>query len=1042
VSSTGFGGRVSSAFYANPHLLVLAVVTIAVAGVSAWMGLPRLEDPRITNRSPIVITPVPGVSADRVDALVTERLEEALQEVAEIKDIQSTSRDGVSIISVSLKDEITAAENDEIFSKMRDRLGDAEPDLPPEAQSPFLDDERPAVAFTLITAIVWEGDKRDLPLGMMDRLAEDLSDRLRAIEGTEIVRNYGEPTEEMTVLADRSALSIHSITPDQVARRIAEADAKGSAGVLRGAASDLPLEVDGELTTSARIGFVPVGRDDSGAVFRVSDVADVRRTWRDPPEEIGLVDGRRAVFIAARMGPGSQISRWRTEAGEVLDEFKSKLGGTVSLDVIFDQSNYTNDRLGELGSNLLLGACVVVIVILMVMGWRSALVVGMCLPLVAGLVLAGTLLRGVALHQMSIFGMIIALGLLVDNAIVVTDDVNSKLEAGAERLAAVRDSIDHLFFPLLASTITTMLAFAPIMLLPGNAGDFVGSIGGSVVLAVGSSFAVSMTIIAALAGGFGRRVRPGGSRWWIESGVSHPRLTHIVRLGLRFGMRAPAGLALIALILPVAGFSVGPTLGREFFPPVDRDMFDVRIWLPRGVSVDESRRIAERAEDAVRASPEIERVYWLVGGSFPSVYYNQIMNRDRASHYAQAIVTAEDAEAATRLISALQRRLDDRLPEARVVVRAFAQGPPSEAPVEYRVFATRDEERNEVAERLRVLLQNHPDVTHTGITEPRGNPKLWVVADEDEADRAGLTYADMARQLRGAIDGFPGGTVLEDVEEMPVRVRLADGQRDSAAEVRSTNFIPAARAQFGEQNRWVPLHALGDLELRPQAGGLTRFDGLRVTTVQGYTRHGALAIDAATETLEAFEQAGGPPRGVRIELGGEAEQDSEATGNLLLYAPVLALLMVTTLVLTFRSARIFLILSMVGGLCVGLALLSTWTINFPVSFNTILGTLGLVGVGLNDSIVVVAAIRADPRAGAGDPDAMAEAVLGTFRHLISTTLTTIGGFLPLLIFTGGNFWPSLAIVLAGGVGGATLIAALFVPAMYKLIVVPRRPAPA
>jgi multidrug efflux pump subunit AcrB len=278
------------------------------------------------------------------------------------------------------------------------------------------------------------------------------------------------------------------------------------------------------------------------------------------------------------------------------------------------------------------------------------------------------------------------------------------------------------------------------------------------------------------------------------------------------------------------------------------------------------------------------------------------------------------------------------------------------------------------------------------------------------------------------LEGSLGGTVIENLEQLPVRVRYDHAQRSDLANIASMQFV---RPDVGD---WVSMHALGDLNLRPELGANTRFNAQRTNRIKGYTRNGALPIDVTHRVLARLEVGGFLlPTGYRLELGGAVEQDAEATGNLLTYVPLLLTLTVAILILLFRSGTLASLLGMVGFLSIGLGLLATWSMGFPVSFNTILGTLGLVGLAFNNSIVVLAAIRANPAAITGDAPAMVEQIMATTRHILSTTLTTIGGFLPLLLFVGGDFWPSLSIVLAGGVGGSMILALLFVPAVYVLI---------
>jgi multidrug efflux pump subunit AcrB len=1017
----------SSLFLRNRHLLVLTMLVISVSGLAAVLALPRLEDPRIVDRNPVVITQLPGASAERVESLVTDVLEDSLREIETIKDIESTSTTGVSVIAIELADEVTAADNQQIISEIRDQIGQASSLLPPQALDPIVDDKRDPSAFTMIVGVNWSAPGEP-ELGMMNRLAEDLADRLRNIRGTEIVRLYGAPDEEITVSVDRNELAELGLDGAALASRLASSDAKTPAGVLRGDTSDVAIEVQGELSDVARIAEVPLATGALGQTLTLGSIAQIERSWREPASEIALVDGNRSVFVAARMGFGRRVDLWAEEANIVIDEFEREVGAGITIDRVFEQEKYTSGQLGELVSNLIAGALVVMVVIFVMMGWRLAIIVGLALPLVVSMVLFGLQLMGNAIHQMSIFGMIIALGLLIDNAIVMADEVTKHKASGKTAIEAVEAAVGHLFVPLFASTLTTVLAFAPIMLLPGSAGDFVGSIGQSVILALISSFIIAVTVTAALAGIFAQPSPEGSANIWWRDGIRLPKLTKVYRSGLEKGVRRPALAILTAIALPVSGFAAMTTLGNEFFPPVDRDMFTVEVWMPNDSSVENTAQQAQQIEDAIRETANPERIFWLVGGSFPTVYYNLVMNKDGAGYYAQAIVKASSNAEAKRMISPLQAELSERFPDAQIVIGQFGQGPPVTADIEYRIFGPEVERLQKIGDELRLALQNHSSVLHTQATMERGTPKLWFKADEEEAQLANLTLTDLSRQMQTNFEGGIGGFVIEELEQLPVRVRYDDELRGDLSAVASTEFVSSGL------DSWVPAEAIGAFELRPELGTITRFDAEKTNIIRGYTANGALPISITMEVLEELEDGGFElPAGYRIELGGAVEAESAARGNLLVYAPILIVLTVATLVLLFRSAAIAGVLGIVAFLSIGLGMLSTWIIGFPISFNTILGTLGLIGLAFNNSIVVLAAIRADEKARTGDSAAIVNAIMGSSRHIVSTTLTTIGGFLPLLLIVGGDFWPSLAIVLAGGVGGSTILALLFVPAVYALI---------
>ena len=1021
----------ATAFFRNRHLLWLSIAVILVAGVSGVVSLPRLEDPRIVNRGPLVITSFPGASAGRVEALVTEPLEDALDEIDEIKDVDSTSRAGVSVISIELEPAVTSRNNQQLFAEIRDKVGEAAGGLPPGVGEPVADDKRDPAAFTLILGVTWDAEEAP-GAGLLGRLAEALADRLRNVPGTELVRVYGAPEEEITVEVDRGELAELGLTASSLAAIVGDADSKSPAGELRGARSDLPIEVAGEFDSVDRVRRAPVATGSGDSVLTVGDVARVSRSVRTPETEVAFVDGRRSVLVGARVSSDVRVDRWAAEAGRVADAFESERASGVRVDRVFEQEPYTSDRLGVLVENLLAGAGVIMLAVFVIMGLRPAIVVATALPLVVAIVVFGWQVTGGAVHQMSVFGLIIALGLLIDNAIVMTDEVTALRAAGESPIGAVGKAVSSLFLPLLASAITTMLAFAPIMLLPGSAGDFVGSIGSSVVLAVGASFLVAVTITATLAGVFSRPAAGAGDRRWYRDGLAPRWLTRGYRRALERVLRAPVAALALALAAPLAGFAVAPSLGSQFFPPVDRDMFEVRVWLHEGASIEATAREAIGVEAALRTLEGVEGVSWLVGGSFPTVYYNLIMNRDRTPNYAHAVVTSSSPDDTMRLLDEAQALLDRAFPRAQIIVRRFGQGPPVIADIEYRLFGPSVATLQDLGDEIRVALQAHPDVIATRTSVPRGQPKLFFEADPSAARLAGLTLSGVASQIGSAMEGVASGSVLEDLESLPVRVRAPDERRRDLGDVASTPLAAPGT------DRWVSAASLGGFELRPELGGMSRFNGERTNTISAWVREGALPIDVGAEVMAGLGRAGfAPPPGYRLGVGGASEQDAEATANLAAFAPVLGTLMLATLVLAFRSVRYAAVLGAVAFCSVGLGILSTWSVGFPISFNTILGTLGLIGVALNDSIVVLASIRSDPRAAAGDVGAVVRAVVSCSRHVLATTATTIGGFLPLLLFVGGDFWPSLAIVLVGGIAGASLVAVLLVPAAHLLFVAPR-----
>ncbi|MEM9351851.1 MAG: efflux RND transporter permease subunit [Planctomycetota bacterium] len=1018
--------EVASLFFDNRRLLLLALLLILVAGLSSFYVLPRMEDPVLTQRVAIINTLYPGAGAERVEALITEKIEEELQEIEEIKELRSSSRAGISTITIELKDSVY--EVDEVWSRVRDKMDDASILLPPEALEPDFD-LLEVTAYASIVSLVWElpGEAN---YAVLRRLAEALEDAMRAVPGTREVDTYGDPSEEVTVVVQQDELASLGLTAADVAAQIAASDAKVSAGQLRTPDGSFIMEVDTELETLERIRAIPINYGSDGRFVRLADLAEVKKTILDPPRSVAVVDGQPAIALGALVREEKRVDLWAADFDAAVREFESELPQGVRLARLFEQNEYVADRLSTLLGNLIAGASAVVFVIWLMMGWRSALVVGSALPLAALMVLAGMRFMGIPMHQMSITGLIIALGLLIDNAIVMVDEVRERISDGEERRHAVAGAVKHLAIPLLGSTVTTALSFAPIALMPGPAGEFVGSIAVSVILAVASSFALAMTItptLIAIFSGGAAAARP--RRWW-RDGYSNSRLTRVYRAALGFTFRHPVVGVLLGMVLPVTGFILAGTLTEQFFPPSDRNQFQVQMTLPSQSSIGLTERTAMRARDLMLQHELVESVQWFIGESAPPFYYNMLANREGTPQYAQALVQIGRAGDAEGVIRELQALLDQSLPEAQTLVRQLEQGPPFEAPVEVRLYGPDLQVLQELGDEVRRVLSETPDVLHTTANLAEALPKLAVQIDEQQARLAGMDHRSVARQLDTTLEGATGGSILEETEELTVRVREANERRADLSQVASLDLLPPGSTGL-EQS--TPLSSLADVALVPEISVVPHFNTQRMNEVQAYITAGVLPAQVLADFQQRLAAAGFEvPPGYSFEYGGEASKRDDAVGNLLSSVAVLMVMMAATLVLSFGSFRMAGLVAMVGALSVGLSLGALAVFGYPFGFMAIVGTMGLVGVAINDTIVVLAALREDRLAREGDPDAVRDVVVRATRHVVATTLTTIAGFMPLLL-GGGGFWPPLATTIAGGVAGATILALFFAPSCYVLL---------
>jgi multidrug efflux pump subunit AcrB len=1016
-----------TAFFRKGHLLALSIIIILVAGLSAINTLPRLEDPRIDLRNVIVLTSYPGASAERVEALVSDVLEDELRQLFEIKEIKSTSKAGFSSIFIELQDSIDSSTNQQVFSKIRDAISDAAKRFPAGASQPILEDKRGATAFTMLLSISAKYPD-NTELTQVGRMASELSDRIRNVSGTELVRIYGEPTEEVTVTIDPQQLALSGLSLQDVSYRIAQADPKLPAGVIRNQYKDMRLQVSQPLESTAVIADIPL-QTANGKYLRLQDIATIEKTAAMPLSEISLLDGERTIFIAARMQTTVRVDKWTEDVERKLAQFNQEFGSSFRANVVFEQNKYTEARLGELGGNLLLGSVVVMLVVFFFMGAKASWIVGLALPLCASFAVFSLSFFNQQIHQMSIFGIIIAIGLLIDNAIVITDEIRLNLQdLSMSRIEVLQKSTRHLFSPLLASTLTTILGFMPIFLLAGNIGDFIGPIAISVVMALIGSLAISLTIIAALAARYLPRSIDSAAPWY-KRGYQLPEVSHAFRILIGKAIKRPIIVLPIVVIFCLMGFVLSQQLANVFFPSADRDQFEIYVIMPDGTSIEHTYETVLKADAFIAQKEGIKQRTWMIGASTPAVYYNQVMTRDNAPNFANAVLTTESVALADTLVVELQYALQDVLPNAKVVVRKFGQGPPIAAPIEVDIYGTDLNVLDELGKQVRLAMTKVPGITQSLVSITSGEPEITLDVSENQSYLSGLSLSQIAQQLQVSLSGQLGGSILEGTEELNIRVRISDEKRSTLTQLDAMPLI-AGQAQNKEV---LGVGALGKLSIKPSISGITRVNGERVNKIQAYLLPSIPAVSASQHVRDAIDQTIVLPPGYRIKMAGDADEQKQALGQLATYLPVLLVLMITSLILSFSSVRFAVVIAVVAILSVGLGFFSLWLSGLPIGFNPLLGSAGLIGVAINGSIVVIAAIAANPDAMKGDTMAIVDETMSCSRHILSTTFTTVGGLIPLLLFSEGTFWPPLAVVIAGGVGFSVILSLVFTPVLVAAL---------
>lgn len=1031
---------ISDYLFKNPRMLLLWSLVILAVGMSSIVAMPRLEDPVLSRRLAVVTIVLPGADAEAIEAAVTQPVEQSLTVIGEIARIRSTSQSESANVVIELADAVNDV--DDVWNRVRTALRGAADQLPDEATISELD-VIPLKAYASIIALSNSADAEDLL--SLRSFVSDVEVALLRLEGTERVDQFGVPEFEVHVGVDPRQIAATGIDAGQIADAIAQHHQLQPKSALYTNDTKRLIGVAGdELDVVKQLQATPLQSASRNETLRLGDLAEVERTMRYPPRLKAVADGAQSIVLGVLVQNSVRLDLWDDELQATLARLNEEHQGRFVARPIFSQREHVDQRLESLLTNLALSTLLVIGVTSIMMGWRASLVVATSLPLATCMVLGGLRAMQVPIHQISVTGLIVSLGLLIDNAIVIVEDMRRRVEGGRSIRIAMLEAIEHLRFPLFASTLTTALAFMPLGTMGGPAGEFVGALAVSVILAIFSSLLLALTLVPAMFGWVAGDA--DGQRHHFE-GLRIRWLERIGTWGLSKLYRWPLVGVLLSCLLPAIGYQVAPGLRRQFFPPSDRSQLQIEVENSADSNVVDVEKSVARIQEILAADGRVTHQHWFFGASAPSFYYNVVPRRRNSEFYAQAFIDVAEDQNGAQLARELQAKLDETLLESRVLVRLLQQGPPFDAPVEVRLLGSDIAVLQEWGTTLREILTECQHVTHTRSDLGDSATVVTFTVDRALAVEHGLSESDIARFIYAQTSGVTVDKVFEAGSELTVRVRAALEQdrawetllalpigSPNATRVGQRRPGPGAADTASVPGRIVPtLGCLGTFETSGNPSRIIRIDGERANEIKAYIDAGVLPSSVLEEFKSRLaERSLEFPAGYRIEFGGESEKRDEAVNRLIANAIVLFLLMLLTLVAAFRSLTAAFIIAGVGGLTIGLGPLALFLFGYPFGFMSIIGTMGLVGIAINDSIVVLAAIHDTSEDAQLRPADLAKVVMGSSRHILATTITTIFGFLPLVLY-GGEFWEPLAITVCVGVAGATLMAFCFTPAMHRLL---------
>ncbi|RUO66287.1 Multidrug efflux pump subunit AcrB [Pseudidiomarina planktonica] len=1003
-------------FYRQWRYLALLIVMLAVVGYTSLSSVGRQEDPTITNLFATIVTSFPGATASQVEALVTERIETELREIDEIHEINSTSRQNISVIQIELSSFVPADTIESIWSEVRDAIAQAQPALPASASAPVFDSDR-AGAYTSIVSIT---PSRSQDIALAQRYALSLQDQLRLVPNTKLVRIFGMNEERIRVAVDLQKLQQANLTLTDLVGILAQHDIKQSAGKVESAGSDLLLQPGNQFQSVNDVMNTTIAAATSGQTLLLGDVASVEKGLREPLSRAAYHNQQRTILVGARMQSDKQVHVWSGAINSSLERFTRQLPDNIELETIFNQNDYTTTKINDLLANLAIGIVLVIAILIVTMGMRVALIVASIIPLATLLSMIVFRFIDMTIHQMSITGLIVSLGLLVDSAIVMTDEIKKNLSQLTVQ-ESIQKAVARLWIPLSASTITTILAFMPMVMLPGPSGDFVGSIAISVIVMLVASLLLSLIVTPAIAGQVLTRFPTPQREWQWQQTIALKFRNSLVWAYSHKRKSIP-----LALLLPIAGFALFPTLTAQFFPGVDRDQFHIEVQFSELSSLTATTEQLQPILEYLNQTEGVKAVSHIVGESFPAFYYNIRSGKDNTPSYAHIYVQTEDAEATGQLVKRLQPELATRFPAAQLLVRKLNQGPPVDAPVEIRVTGTDLHILQRLGDELRLRLAGIESVTSTRASLTAGAPSYQLDIDAASVRALQLTPAEVSEQVRLATIGAPAGFILEDTVQVPVWLKSNVRNRESIINILS---LPIQTPAAGT----VPLEAIASVTVTPADGDITRLNSERVNIVQAFIDTQVLpdvVFQQVQKSLELNPLA--VPAGYEISFGGDAGERAETLRNLVAVLGLVVSLTVITIVMTFNSFRVSAIALLVCLLSVGLSLLSLIVLRYPFGIQAIIGLIGAIGVSINAAIIILTSLQAAAANQRLQVHNVVQEVMHSSKHITSTTLTTFFGFLP-LILGGGAFWPPFAVAVAGGVLLSVLLSFYLVPCLFILL---------
>jgi multidrug efflux pump subunit AcrB len=1020
-------GKITEFAIKTNRITILVLIGIPLLGLLVFLDYPRQEDPSIEIRQAVVTASLPGMNVYLFEELITRRLEEKVREIGEVEDLWSSTKDGRTIIHVEVADWVNGADIPAVWQDLRNKMSDVAPELPAGTVGPFVNDRFGLTA--VATIALWSDG---FSLEDMRRVARDVRRQLDGLKGVETIELFGVQQERVFLDVSNARLAQLGIRPNIIVDTLRAQNLILPGGVINAEGQNIIIEPSGAFRDVADIESVLIPIPGTDRTIPLEDVVYITRGYVDPPDRPVFYNGRPAIVISVSLLDGVNAVEFGERLTRRVEEIEQALPFGYVLEYATFQPELVERAVNGAISNLAQTLIIVLVVVVLFLGIRTGLIVGSFIPMTMLLALVGMSIWNVELQRMSIATMIIALGMMVDNAIVIAESMRNRFEAGEDRREAAIATGRELGLPLLTSTLTTILAFMPIALAEGSAGEYTLSLGQVVILVLLGSWFMSLYMTPTMSFWF-LKVKPragasAASEAALYDSGFYRTYRRILEAILRHRLLCLAGvLAFLAGTILAARW-----LTNEFFPPNDRNQFLVYVDLEAGSHIDETAGVLQTLGTWLHdksINPEVTNTVAYAGSGGPRFFLSLApINPD--PHVSFMLVETQSNDQVPDVIERTRRYIFEHFPEAENRVSAMWLGPTETGLVEIRVSGP---DERVLQAKAAALLEAFRAVPGTiDIRQDWENPvlKVKVIVDQARARRAEVTSADIATSLNAFVSGGRVTDYREGDTVIPVVLRGDEDERTQLASLFGINV----HSQVTGRN--VPLSQIADITAVWEPYRINRRNLARTITVSA--KHPHLKADQLFEQVQPTLDSLALPAGYYWELGGELEGAAEARGHLFANFPLAGFLILLLLVWQFNSFRRAGIILFSIPLAFSGAVLGLLAFGAPFGFMPLLGLLSLAGIITNNGIVLIDSIERNRANGLDTYSAIVQAAISRLRPILLMTITTIPGLMPLIVWRDPLFY-GLAIVIAGGVLIGTVLTLIITPVMYSLLF--RAPAP-